>query len=123
MLAKIKPEPERAKELREIFEQGFDEPFVPKVWPNMCYIMGVGTGGFKTYAEKIRVKYTGDSVRQLRMGLTASEGLFSVPYDLDRDDAVLVPDSVFYEFLPLDAGDDFSQIVIAASLFIFSDKT
>lgn len=111
VLAKIKPEPERAKELREIFEQGFDEPFVPKVWPNMCYIMGVGTGGFKTYAEKIRDKYTGDSVRQLRMGLTASEGLFSVPYDLDRDDAVLVPDSVFYEFLPLDAGDDFSQIV------------
>lgn len=121
VLAKIKPEPERAKELREIFKQGFDEPFAPKVWPNMCYIMGVGTGGFKAYAEKISNKYTGDSVKQLKMGLTASEGLFSVPYDLDRDDAVLVPDSVFYEFLPLDAGDDFSQIVTLDKLEVGKD--
>lgn len=121
LLAKIEPQPERAKELREIFEQGFDEPFVPKVWPNMRYIMGVGTGGFKTYAEKISEKYTGDSIKQLRMGLTASEGLFSVPYDLDRDDAVLVPDSVFYEFLPLDAGEDFSQIVTMDKLEVGKD--
>lgn len=108
---KLVPMPERAAELREIFLQGFDEPFVPKVWPKMRYIMGVGTGGFKVYAEKIRERYTGDSIKQLRMGLTASEGLFSVPFDLNCDDGVLVPDSVFYEFLPLDAGDDFSKIV------------
>ena len=73
--------------------------------------MGVGTGGFKVYADKIRERYTGSSVKQLKMGLTASEGLFSIPFDLDCDDGVLVPDSVFYEFLPLDAGDDFSKIV------------
>ena len=108
---KLNPMPERAAELREIFSQGFDEPFVPKVWPEMRYIMGVGTGGFKVYADKIRERYTGSSVKQLKMGLTASEGLFSIPFDLDCDDGVLVPDSVFYEFLPLDAGDDFSKIV------------
>lgn len=108
---KLTPMPERAAQLREIFSQGFDEPFVPKVWPKMRYIMGVGTGGFKVYADKIRERYTGASVKQLKMGLTASEGLFSIPFDLDCDDGVLVPDSVFYEFLPLDAGDDFSKIV------------
>lgn len=121
LLAKLQPQPERAKELREIFEQGFDEPFVPKVWPNMCYIMGVGTGGFKAYAKKITEMYTGDKIKQLKMGLTASEGLFSIPYDLDRDDAVLVPDSVFYEFLPLDAGDDFSKIVTLDKLEVGKD--
>jgi hypothetical protein len=109
--AKLTPMPERARELEAIFEQGFDEPFVPKVWPNLKYIMGVGTGGFKAYADKIRERYTGPGVKQLKMGLTASEGLFSLPFKLDCDDGVLVPDSVFYEFLPLEAGDDFSKIV------------
>lgn len=107
---KLTPMPERAAELRKIFEKGFEQPFVPKVWPNLCYIMGVGTGGFKVYADQIRERYTGSRIRQLKMGLTASEGLFSLPFELDSDDSVLVPDSVFYEFLPLDAGDDFSRI-------------
>lgn len=111
LMEKLKPMPERAKELRAIFEQGFDEPFVPKVWPQMKYIMGVGTGGFKVYADKIREHYTGSEIKQLKMGINASEGVFSVPFALDCDDGVLVPDSVFYEFLPLDAGDDFSKIV------------
>ncbi|MGN1086508.1 MAG: GH3 auxin-responsive promoter family protein [Porcipelethomonas sp.] len=108
---KLQPMPERAHELRKIFSEGFDEPFVPKVWPKMCYIQGVGTGGFKTYADKIRDTYTGSSIKQLKMGISASEGLLSIPFELDSDDSILVPDSVFYEFLPLDADDDFSKIV------------
>lgn len=111
LLKKLKPMPERAAELRAVFEQGFDEPFVPKVWPNARYLMGVGTGGFKMYADKIRERYTGDDVAQVMMGLTASEGLFSIPFDVNSSDSALVADSVFYEFLPLSAGDDFSQIV------------
>lgn len=118
LLQKLKPMPERAAELREIFEQGFDEPFVPKAWPKMRYIMGVGTAGFKTYADKIRERYTGNGISQLKMGLTASEGIFSIPFDMDCDDGVLVPDSVFYEFLPLEAGEDFSKIVTLDKLEI-----
>lgn len=121
LLAKIEPMPERAAELKAVFEQGFDEPFVPKVWPRMKYVMGVGTGGFKAYADKIRERYTGAEIKQLKMGLTASEGIFSLPFDLDSDDGVLVPDSVFYEFLPLDAGDDFSKIVTLDKLELGKD--
>jgi len=108
---KIVPMPERAAQLRIIFEQGFDEPFVPKVWPRLSHIIGVGTGGFKAYSDKIRSLYTGDAVKQYKVGLSASEGIFSVPFELDCEDSALIPDSVFYEFLPLDAGDDFSRIV------------
>ncbi len=108
---KLQPMPERAAELEAIFKEGFDEPFVPKVWPRLAYLSGVGTGGFKTYGDKIRERYTGSSVKQCKMGLNASEGLFTVPYELDSEDTVFIPDSMFYEFLPLDAGDDFSQIV------------
>lgn len=111
LMKKIKPMPERADELEKIFSQGFSEPFMPKVWKKMRYIQGVGTGGFKAYAQMIKEKYSGNDIPQLKVGLTASEGVFSIPIGMDRDDTALIPDSVFYEFLPLEAGDDFSQIV------------
>lgn len=111
VLQKIKPMPERAQELRDIFQQGFAEPFVPKVWPRLSYIVGVGTGGFKAYSDKVRQQYTGESIHQYKLGLNASEGIFSVPFELDNGDSAFLPDSVFYEFLPMDAGDDFSKIV------------
>ncbi len=113
---KLTPMPERAAKLREIFSQGFEEPFVPKVWPKLKFWAGVGTAGFKMYADQIRNNYTGPGVRQYKIGLSASEGIFSVPFDLDCDDSALIPDSVFYEFLPIDAGDDFSKIVTMAGV-------
>lgn len=111
LLERIKPMPERAEELRAIFIKGFSEPFMPKVWPKLKYIQGVGTGGFKAYGDMMKEKYTGPDIKQLKVGLTASEGVYSVPIGMDREDTALIPDSVFYEFLPLDAGDDFSKIV------------
>ena len=120
LMEKIKPMPERAAKLREIFSQGFDEPFVPKVWPKMCYLGGVGTGGFKTYADRLK-DYMGNDIKQMKYGIGASEGVFSVLFDCDCEDTVLVPDSVFYEFLPLDAGDDFSKIVTMADVEIGKD--
>ncbi|MCR5746072.1 MAG: GH3 auxin-responsive promoter family protein [Lachnospiraceae bacterium] len=111
LLSEISPDPERAAELRDIFSQGFNEPFVPKVWKKLRFINGIGTGGFKIYADMIKERYTGNSVQMLKLGIGASEGFFSFPYELNREDTCLIPDSVFYEFLPLDAGDDFSKIV------------
>ncbi len=109
--AKMKPMPERAAQLRAVFEEGFETPFIPKVWKNLKFIAGIGTGGFKNYADRIRERYTGDGVQQLKLGISASEGTFTVPFDLNCEDTALIPDSVFFEFLPLDAGDDFSKIV------------
>lgn len=54
LIEKIKPMPERAAQLREIFKQGFDEPFMPKVWPKMSFLGGIGTGGFKAYADRLK---------------------------------------------------------------------
>ena len=94
-----------------VFEEGFETPFIPKVWKNLKFIAGIGTGGFKNYADRIRERYTGDGVQQLKLGISASEGTFTVPFDLNCEDTALIPDSVFFEFLPLDAEDDFSKIV------------
>lgn len=105
VLGKIQPMPERAAQLREILSQGFDEPIMPKIWPNLTIFSGVATGGFATYYNKLRQRYAGDGVRLFYVGLNASEGILSVPMDVDCPDSVLIPDSVFYEFIPLDSED------------------
>lgn len=103
--AKLTPLPERAEELAQIFAQGFDEPIAPKLWPRWQYLVGVGTGGFAIYAEMLRRRYLGEQVKQYHVGLFASEGHFSVPLDVDSNESVLIPDSLFYEFLPLGEED------------------
>ncbi len=103
--AKLAPLPERAEELAQIFAQGFDEPIAPKLWPRWQYLVGVGTGGFAIYAEMLRRRYLGEQVKQYHVGLFASEGHFSVPLDVDSNESVLIPDSLFYEFLPLGEED------------------
>lgn len=120
VLSKIEPMPQRAKELKEIFEEGFDEPFVKKIWPKLSVVAGIGTGGFSDYLEKIKT-YTGPDVNFYLIGLTASEGLFSIPYELNNGDSILIPDSMFYEFLPLDAGEDYSKIVTLDKLEVGKD--
>ncbi len=109
--SKLQPMPERAAELREIFSEGFETPFLPKVWPNLSFIGGIGTGGFKNYAEKIHERYAGDQVDDLKLGICSSEAVYTAPFDLNCEDTVVIPDVVFYEFLPLDADGDLSKIV------------
>ena len=111
LLGRIEPMPERARELREVFSQGFAEPFVPKVWKRMAAVIGIGTGSFKAYADMLRDKYLGAGIHMAKLGIVSSEGFVSATYRLDSDDTVLLPNSLFYEFLPLDAGDDYSKIV------------
>lgn len=110
LLGKIKPMPERAQELREIFEEGFDEPIVPKIWPKMSLLVGIGTGGFSNYLKKIK-EFTGPDFNFALVGLTASEGMFSIPIELNNPDAILIPDSMFYEFLALEDEGDYSKVI------------
>ncbi|MDD5952956.1 MAG: GH3 auxin-responsive promoter family protein [Oscillospiraceae bacterium] len=111
LLERIEPMPERAKELREIFQQGFDEPFAPKVWKKLRLICGVGTGPFEIYDSKLKERFVNDQVHFFYAGISSTEAMFSVPVSLDSKDSALVPNSVFYEFLPMDANGDFSQVV------------
>ncbi len=111
LLKKITPDPKRAKELREVFEKGFAEPFASKVWKNLKVISGVGTGAFEIYDKKLKDRYVDSSVKFYYPGISSTEALFSVPMEIGCKDSALVPRSIFYEFLPIDANDDFSKIV------------
>ena len=108
---KIYPNPKRAYELREIFKNGSDFPFLPLVWPDMCFISGVGADGFSNFDKTISERYGGEKLVRIYSGVTASEGLFSIPAGINNPDSILAPGAGFMEFLPVDAGDDFSKIV------------
>ena len=103
------PDPERARELREIFERGFGEPFVPKVWKQLKFISGAANGTFKEYTRKMQERYTGD-IPVIHRGVAASEGSFTVHTELDCPDSSLIPDAVFYEFLP-EGEEDTSKLL------------
>ncbi|MBQ6441440.1 MAG: GH3 auxin-responsive promoter family protein [Lachnospiraceae bacterium] len=111
LLQKIQPMPERAARLREIFANGSDFCFIPEVWPQMTYLTGVGGDGFRIYDRIIKERYSGDCLKNIYFGVTASEGLWSVPGGIDIEDSVLAPSSAFLEFLPVDCGDNFSRCV------------
>ena len=102
--ARIKPNPERAAELRAIFERGFDEPITPVMWPNLLVIRSVAGGGFAPYTQRLR-RFIGNDVHILYTGYSASEGAFSVPFELDNPASVLLPRSVYFEFVPVDDPD------------------
>lgn len=102
--ARIKPNPERAAELRAIFERGFDEPIAPAMWPNLLIVRSVAGGGFAPYTQRLR-RFIGNDVRILYTGYSASEGAFSVAFELDNPASVLLPRSVYFEFVPLDNPD------------------
>lgn len=111
LLKKIQPMPERAAELREIFKDGTDFRWVKKVWPNFQFIYGVGGDGFSVYTELIKEKFVTEDVNFFFSGVTASEGLWSVPAGVNDLDSVIAPGSAFIEFLPVEAENDFSQAV------------
>lgn len=110
LMKKIEPMPERAAKLKEIFKNGADFPFVPEVWPKMQYIVCAGGDGFAVYDDTLNRNYTAGKIHRLFNGVTASEGLWSVPIAIDDPTSVIAPDSAFIEFQPVEAGDDFSQI-------------
>ena len=102
LTAELTPMPERAAELRAVFEEGFETPFIPKVWKNLSYVVGGASAGFARYTNEIRSRYLGMDTAFYYRGISASEGIFSVPLKLASEESALIPDSLFYEFIPLD---------------------
>ncbi len=97
----FKPNPKRAAELRREFEKGFDTPIAPRIWPKLTWAYGMVGSNLKVYVEKLR-KSIGDDIPIHNMGFAAAEGFFSMATELDVHDGVLLPHTLFFEFLPID---------------------
>ncbi len=99
---KLKPNPKRANELREEFRKGFDSsPIIPRIWPKVGWMYGMGTGSLSFYAKKLR-RYIGEDLPMHYLGYTATEAFMAVPIELNSYDYVILPQNGFYEFRPID---------------------
>ena len=96
--AKIRPDPVRAEELRREFEKGFDETIVPRIWPNMSVICGIGTSTFEQF-YKLSRSMTGNIAYDFSI-YGASEGLFAAVDELNSAKQLMLVESCFYEFIP-----------------------
>lgn len=112
---KLKPNPKRAEELRREFRKGFDdEPIVPRIWPNVSWMYGMGTGAIAIYQKKLQ-RYMGNNIPIYYLGYVASEAMMAVPIELDSYEYVMLPQNGFYEFRPVDS-DDYDNLLTIKDL-------
>ncbi len=100
LTARLTPNRSRADELRLEFEKGFDTPIIPRIWPGFSAVIAIGTGGFSTYTRKMR-KYTGKNIPYDNLTYAASESLMGAARHVGDTSYVLLPESGFYEFIPI----------------------
>ena len=115
----IHPDHDRARELLREFRQGFDIPIIPRIWPRLSWISGIGTGSFFPYVRRMR-KYSGKSIPFNNMCYAASESFMAVARHMGDESYVLVPEGGFYEFIPVRGNDD-SRILTIEELEVGED--
>lgn len=94
----MKPNPERAEEIRRQCNKGFDETILSRLWPNLSVISAIGTSPvFEGYTEVIHKYSFGVPYDYSIYG--ASEALMAAAYELNNSDQVLLPDSCYFEFV------------------------
>ena len=97
---KFKPMPKRAEEIRRECAKGFDDPIAKRIWPDFVWSYGMVGSNLAFYVDKLR-KHIGDAPIH-NMGYAAAEGYMAMPVELNVNDYVLLPRSIFFEFIPID---------------------
>ncbi len=99
------PNPERARELRNISREHFSEKLITKIWENVKYILVIGGSTFSNYMEELH-KYAGE-VPVHYFAYAATEGIFGVARQVNEADAyILLPESGLFEFKPEHQSDN-----------------
>ena len=95
----LPPNPVRAEELRRLGPN--PAGLIRRIWPGMKYIVGIGGDSFPIYTQAVEHYSGGVPVHHYIYG--SSESFLSVGAALGRANAyIVIPESGFYEFLPLD---------------------
>lgn len=97
----MKPNPERAAELKKQFELGFDN-IAKRIWPSLNLILATTTGTMSLYHKALSTT-TCSSIPTYSPIYGASEGLLGVNLFPGRPNPTycLVPSAQFYEFIPV----------------------
>ena len=93
----------RASAIREVMEQHhIGTQLVTKLWPDLHTMMIYDVCCLTTSFELLRT-YCGRDVHYIFAGINSAIGSFTMPLNIDDPQTVLIPDSVFYEFKPLES--------------------
>jgi hypothetical protein len=109
---KLKANPRRARELSAFAER--NGGLWPKdVWPPETILIGTWTGGsMAPYLKQLPEFWSDAPVRDL--GLVASEGRFTIPFENDTPAGVLDITSHYFEFIPESEIDSSQPTVLGA---------
>ena len=131
--SKLKPNLERAQELRRIrlqdaaaLQNGTSDKdstdpkpsLARRIWPTLHTILASETGTFQIYGEKLRQQYIGKDITIYSPLYAATEGLIGVNTDIRGKTFVLHPQAMFYEFYPIDETKDDDSVDPEKTLFI-----
>ncbi len=98
---KLKPDPERAKELEAAIDFSKPEGIVHRIWPKVSTVVAIGGGEFETFYRRMKT-YCGPDVRFCFEMYASSEALVASSFENDDPNYVMIPDSGFFEFIPVD---------------------
>lgn len=98
----LEPNAARADELEREFSKGF-KGIIKNIWPNIMYISTVTGGNFSIYDDK--VNYYTDHLPIYSPVYAATEGTIGINPYIKNVRYVVIPDTVFYEFIPFEEID------------------
>lgn len=99
---RLSPDPERADELEREFKKGSDSTLMRRIWPNLSAVSAIWAGNFSSYARRIQNRFTGRSIPYYTMSYASSEGIFAVARHPFDQCYCMIPESCFFEFIPMD---------------------
>ncbi|GKX67349.1 GH3 auxin-responsive promoter family protein [Inconstantimicrobium mannanitabidum] len=97
----LTPNASRADKLEEEFKKGF-KGISSRIWPNLLYIATVAGANFSIYDDK--VNYYTDSLPIYSPAYAATEAMIGINPDAYKIKYVIIPNTVFYEFIPISEG-------------------
>ena len=106
----LKPNPKRAAELRKEFKEGFNSTIMKRIWPNLSVMCGIGTASFVPFATIAR-KYTSGIPFDYSI-YGSSEGLYAAVDETEGKNMLLLVDSCYYEFIPVDDDDSNNNNIV-----------
>ena len=94
----LKPDASRADFLSREFKKGA-KGICQRIWPKLAYIVTVTGANFSIYDEK--VNYYTDYLPIYSTAYAATEGMIGINPYASKISYVIIPDTVFYEFIPV----------------------
>jgi hypothetical protein len=98
----LKPNPERARKLRVIFKEGFEQPVAHRIWPQLAYIITQTEGITEEITNQLK-PYTGN-IPVCNGPYFTAEALIGGSIVGSPDEYSLLPEAGFFEFAPIQGG-------------------